>query len=632
MMVACRDDVSRCARNALQACCLVVAVLASPAHGQQQQSVPATESAPDVEMKYPRLSFATVDWDAARAKLAVLDQAALHDAPAGTAAPDAFALLNGASEKFLPKISAIPLPVLLPFDPASLLHDQAQGAPGDPGKYFAGFGAPTLFFAGPSGYDAGFSLQPQNFSGLGLSFERRVDILITGSTLTYDLDPPALSEQSPVPELTADFPDIRRVLLEERLRYAFTRFGVPYVVSMLCFDGANSAHRLSCRDADKVAVRFIKALAIAGGTPRPDTVPVAALTIDRPRAVSPDFTYYAPGDLLPGTGMKGQGGRADATVYAKIRYPMAQAPSYINSQSFMNWGDCNFTGRVGLHGDGKAEAYRCRVNSIPLLDDESKNYVYPWRDNFCEHRDYYVGQCPAGLGHQGEDIRPGSCLFRIEDADRCEPFQHDLVAVRDGMVMRNPGDEALYLVVNAPGEHIRFRYLHMSPQMLDAAGLVNGRVVSEGEVLGAVDNYQRSQAGTSYHLHFNVQVFTRDGWVFVSPYMTLVASYERLIGGRGRVVRDTVATTASLPPSPDGQPANHAPTPQSDATPISTAPSAIVAPKNSESAVEEKTVSAESCETRFVKGHRRRFCEPDRAASRERKGNAVRSVDRDVSR
>ena len=30
-----------------------------------------------------------------------------------------------------------------------------------------------------------------------------------------------------------------------------------------------------------------------------------------------------------------------------------------------------------------------------------------------------------------------------------------------------------------------------------------------------------------------MQVPTRDGWVFVNPYMTLVAAYERLIGARG---------------------------------------------------------------------------------------------------
>ncbi len=103
-----------------------------------------------------------------------------------------------------------------------------------------------------------------------------------------------------------------------------------------------------------------------------------------------------------------------------------------------------------------------------------------------------MSQCPAGLGHQGEDIRPGSCLLRSPDADRCEPYQHNIVAVRDGLVLRDPGRPGALLVVNAPGEHIRFRYLHMDPQLLDAAGMVSGRALAAGEVIGAVDNYEES--------------------------------------------------------------------------------------------------------------------------------------------
>jgi murein DD-endopeptidase MepM/ murein hydrolase activator NlpD len=121
--------------------------------------------------------------------------------------------------------------------------------------------------------------------------------------------------------------------------------------------------------------------------------------------------------------------------------------------------------------------------------------------------------------------------------------------------MRSPGDRSLYLVVDKPGEHIRFRYLHMNPQMLDAAGMVSGREVAEGEVLGAVGNYGRAPGGTTYHLHFDAQVPTRDGWVFVNPYMTLVAAYERLIGARGQVVNDAMFATAPAPApvAADGQ-------------------------------------------------------------------------------
>jgi len=614
-------------RAALPACVVVaVLLLARPAFAQYANSAAAAtiETAPNVAMQSPRVSFYDADWSAARATLA-------GAAPAS----DVLAQLDAAAEKILPKIGASPVPVLLPFDAAGFLLDQAQGTTqgttGDAAKYFLGFGTPALFFSGPSGYDAEFALRPENFGTLGLVFEKPVDVLVTGSDLLYELDPPTLSDVSPVPALAADFPDIRRVLLEERVRYTFTRFGVPYVVAIGCNDGANSAHRLSCHDADKVAVRFLKALAVAGGLPQAGK-PVAAQTIVPPQGVSPEFTYYAPGDLIPGTGMKGQNGRADPTVYAAIRYPMQTAPSYVNSQSFTNWGDCNLTGRVNLPRAGKTAAYHCRVNSIPLVEDESKNYAYPWRDNFCEHRDYYVGQCPGGLGHQGEDIRPSACLMRDPDSGRCIPYAHNLVAARDGVLMRNPGDEALYLVVDGPGGHIRFRYLYMNPQMLDASGMVNGRLVSEGEVIGTVDNYQQRQAGTSYHLHFNEQVFTRDGWVFVNPYMTLVAAYERLIAGRGRVVQDAVATTASIGrPAADGHAQIPAAAPQTDATLMPAPPNAIAAPDKNESR-EDKAVSTESCQTRFVSAHRRRICEPDRAERRARGRHVVRSVDRDVSR
>jgi hypothetical protein len=31
-------------------------------------------------------------------------------------------------------------------------------------------------------------------------------------------------------------------------------------------------------------------------------------------------------------------------------------------------------------------------------------------------------------------------------------------------------------------------------------------------------------------------VFTRDGWLWVNPYVTLISAYERLIRGRGREI------------------------------------------------------------------------------------------------
>jgi hypothetical protein len=606
-------------RETLQACCLIGLIFASPAVAQN--------AAPD-DMKSPRLSAADVDWSAVRTALADLDPLKSGSDAGGAAAPDALTRLNSASAKILPKIAASPVPVLLPFDTVAYLQDAALGAAGDAGKYWSGFSAATLFFPGPSGYDAVLSLRPQDAPDLDLTFARPVNVQMSGSALLYELDGSIVADETAVPQLDGQFPGIRRVLIESHLRYSFVRYGVPYFVSIECFDGANSSRRLSCREADKVALRFLKALNVVGGAPPAETPSLAPKAIERPENVSPDFTYFAPGDILPGTGSRGQSGRADYTVYANIRFPMAQPPAYTNSQSFMNWGNCDLTGRVGLGGRGNNEAYHCRVNDKPLVSDESKNYAYPWRDNFCEHRYWYVSQCPAGIGHQGEDIRPGTCLERVTGAGRCSPYQNDIVAASDGVLMRSPGDLALYLVVDKPGVHIRFRYLHMNPQMLDAAGMVSGRRVVAGEVLGAVADYGRAPGGTTYHLHFDAQVPTRDGWVFVNPYMTLVAAYERLIGARGQIVNDAMFATAPAPVAADGQAPADVVGPRADAKQSIDDSLKI----ESEPGREREAAAAEHCTTVVHRGHRRHICRSGVAENRALNRHTARSGGRRISR
>jgi hypothetical protein len=76
--------------------------------------------------------------------------------------------------------------------------------------------------------------------------------------------------------------------------------------------------------------------------------------------------------------------------------------------------------------------------------------------------------------------------------------------------------------------------MHLNPTAMDADGLLNGRQLMEGERIGVVSNYLDHPNGTSRHLHFDIQVFTRDGWIWVNPYVTLISAYERLTGGRGR--------------------------------------------------------------------------------------------------
>jgi hypothetical protein len=513
------------------------------------------------EMKSPRISSTQVDWDAAVLELAPVDPV--------KPAPAVMTELNRATGERFSNIAASPVPVLLPFDTAAFLRDRAAAAaaadpaaalPNTAGDYLSGFSAVTLFYPGPAGYDAVVTARAQEMPELAIGYPEPIYIHIGGSALVYELDEPVGMIGWPVHGLEG-IPGIRRLYLENYVRYTFVRYGVPYVVAIECSDAGLRIRKMSCRDADKVAVRFLKALRLAGGTPQTQPGTIETGTIDRPPGQSADFTYHPPGDIIPGTGFRRKGGVADYTVYSRIRFPIAKAPAFANSQSFMNWGNCEATGRSGAGTLDGVRAYRCRVSGQTLISDESApaNYSYPWRDNFCEHRNFYVGQCPSGLGHQGQDIRPSSCKQRIQGANRCEPYLHDVVAVRDGMVLRAPRQEALYIVVNAPNERIRVRYLHMLPRQFDAEGMVSGRAVREGEVIGKVGNFFKRERATTYHLHFDLQVPTRYGWVFVNPYMTLVASYERLIQARGQEIKEPDNTddvpTASIPARSVGTPA-----------------------------------------------------------------------------
>ena len=467
----------------------------------------STSSAQD--MKPPRIIAVSPDWRAALATIGV-------DVPPSEELGQVAALakLNAAVPKRIAGVALSPVPVLLPIDTEALLRDQAAGTVAEAGHpYLSGFHARTFLYAGPSGYDAALAIRTADVAELAdITFADPIEVQITGSRLVYELDAEPDAGGGPMPELDDAFPGIRRTLLEHYVRYTFERYRVPYVVSVNCFDASVSRYKLpTCRAADRVITRFLRALRLAGGTPPPERA-IAPLALARPPQQSADFTFHAPGRLVPGTSSRGRGGRADSTVYSQIRFPIATAPAYANSQ-----------------------LYRVRRPA----DQATSNYDYPWRDNFCERRGFTVGQCPAGIGHQGQDIRPARC-----EQQPCQR-SHDLVAVRDGAVLRAFKQEAAYIVVNTEQEHIRFRYLHMNPRKMDEDGVLNGRLVREGEVIGQVSNYSRKEGGTSYHLHFDVQVPTRRGWVFVNPYMTLVAAYERLIGGRGTQIEEPVPIAGS---------------------------------------------------------------------------------------
>jgi len=438
--------------------------------------------------------------------------------------------LNAVTSKFFTGIGQSPMPVLLPFDTAAYLDARQNSAPESlsPLWFQADFRS-DLFDAGPAGYDAVFSLAPGSGEGMpSRSFAKPVEVQITGSLLTYDISDPLGGKGEAVKSLAAQFPDLRRFIREGYVRYAFTRFGVPYVVSIQCLDSVPRARRLACREAYPVAERFLKALRVAGGQPSRPRLDIPSELAERPIERSPDFTYRPTGDIIANTGYHKQTGRADFNAYSQLRFPLEKAPAFVHSQSFAR--------------RDKSEHPPGRFPS------------YPWRDNFCESRSFGVGQCPTGFGHQGEDIRPRPCPPGSEaqehnqdqGQEQCDPKRQAVVAVRDAVVIRSPKQQAATLQINTRNEHIRFRYMHMNPSVMDADGVLNGRAVAEGERIGVVSNYLDHPNGTTRHLHFDVQVFTRDGWLWVNPYVTLISAYERLIGGRGREIGPEIAVTPAV--------------------------------------------------------------------------------------
>lgn len=512
-----------------------------------------SQAAPAEEIKAPRIVPATVDWNAAAAGL----PGAARQNPA-----EAFAKLNAASQLRFPGIALSTVPVLLPFDTEgwdnklSDSHADATPASAEPNAdtfMQAGFQSSHFFLFGPSGYDSGFALRTSEIQDLAdIKFTDPVYVLFSGFRMLYEPDGPALPQGEPVKNLQDSFPGIRRIFHEFYVRYSFERYGVTYVAAIYCRDTRPRAKVLSCKQAERVAERFLRALKLAGGTPEAAEPPALPVPLDRPEQVSPAFTYFSPGLLIPGSGLKKDtDGRTDYTAYARLRFPLKDAPDFANSQSFANWGDCDFTGRSPRRLRTKGTPYSCKVNGLPLTFDEAAggNYSYPWRDNFCEHRHFFVGQCPGGEGHQGQDIRPGFCKQAV-GGDRCLPYQHDVVAAHDGVILRARKQEAVYLFINSPRAHLRVRYMHMNPKRLDADGILNGRQVREGDVIGQVGNYNDRERGTTYHLHFDIQVPTKAGWVFVNPYMTLVAAYEHLLGARGTEITkdDAAPPIAAVPP------------------------------------------------------------------------------------
>ena len=313
--------------------------------------------------------------------------------------------------------------------------------------------------------------------------------MISGSALLYELDMPVAGRRPAgararrrVSRHPADDPRASSALHLRALRRALRGVGrlLRHRVGALQ-DAVLPDRPIRWRSAS--CARCAWSAACRGRCARRNRWPV-----ERPgEGVAHRSAITRPGQIQSGTGFRGQGGRQDYTVYSQIRFPLAEAPAFAGTELFHR-------------GRARASPIRPR-SSRPIVDGIRGATIS------ANAAASPVGQCPAGIGHQGQDIRPLICR-PAPNSDRCDP-PGDVVAARDGVILRSPRQEAAYLFVNSANEHIRFRYLHMNPRKMDADKLLSGRRVDEGEVIGEVGNYSMREAGTSYHLHFDIQVPTR---------------------------------------------------------------------------------------------------------------------------
>ncbi len=250
----------------------------------------------------------------------------------------------------------------------------------------------------------------------------------------------------------------------------------------------------------------------------PEEDPVVVSPPPPPPPLPIKFEYYAPGDLIGGTGT----GRIDDTVYAPdMVFPIKTAPTFPQSMVY------RLGGAVG--GD------QC----------DPANYDIPWRDNFCEQRSSTrnTPMCPTNKVHQGQDIRVGSATDcnALRGQAKVDRGIHEVVAVEDGII-QHIGTYSVQLKGTETGNI--YSYLHLNMRRLRVSAL---DTVSAGDTLGFVSN-DFGSTPTTFHLHFEIKApIEGEGIVHVPPYMSLVSAYERREDGVGKVVEDDTVAIASVP-------------------------------------------------------------------------------------
>ena len=250
-----------------------------------------------------------------------------------------------------------------------------------------------------------------------------------------------------------------------------------------------------------------------------------------------DFDHQPPGELLDTTidyqdGSPDQvgssvhlaeNGYTDTDVFAPdMRFPFRSGPAYANSQIMLpTRGAAYYPARGRDADDTIIDVWLdgVRYERPWGRQNEPGNFAYPWFDNFCEVRYSGNNRCSSGRGHQGQDIRPGSCTHN-----------HVVVAAADGeLETLSPLSVDLY----ADDEvGTVYRYLHLDRPLL--VDLEPGEVieVTKGQPIGFVSNISDNEYPitrlTTVHLHFEIWAGSPGGAGPLPPYTSLVEAYRRL--------------------------------------------------------------------------------------------------------
>jgi murein DD-endopeptidase MepM/ murein hydrolase activator NlpD len=295
--------------------------------------------------------------------------------------------------------------------------------------------------------------------------------------------------------------------------------------------------------------------AVADATPptatSPQPAPATPSTPPTPPAgpkLDQAFAYYPPGMVASSSGEKG---RIDRFIYLPraIIFPIKvpdDKHAFMNSQIY------------GVGGSNGPAGSQC----------DKRNYdAMQQRDNFCESRSWAMPLCPSGKGHQGQDIRPPTC---VEDA------RWDAVAVEKGVITSVTRNTTVSLKGDSGTD---YRYLHLHPSTI---GVKKGQRVEQGDVIGRVSNIMDGKPITSRHLHFDVRQTIKVGdqvmSVHVPVFSSLIAAYRRMKGlndgidAAGMLTVDPAREIKTAQSEPTPQPA---PAPAPDPTPP---PSPVPAP------------------------------------------------------